>query len=222
MSRYTLCRLPIWRKLPLDFRLSLDPGVKQLRARSTREKGHFRFPSAAPPAQCSRRSPEGSEPRAPHPGSPAAVMPWPGGVECGGCLRLATRCPRTSTPCLQISPCVYGRLFAERSAQVEQPGSPCSTALRFCCGSRQRPDLSLCSCDEKRRPGPSELQSPAGNAQGRASTSGPRIPNFSAAPRGSFQKLLNTLSLYFFPLLPGNHKKYTDYKRSFNSEQAQG
>lgn len=80
-----------------------------------------------------------------------------------------------------------------------KPGSPRSTALRFCRGSRQRPGLSLCSFGEKRWPGRSELQSPAGDAQGRASTSGPGIPIFSAAPRGSFQKLLNTLFLYFFP-----------------------
>lgn len=212
--------MPIWRKLPLDFRLSLDPGIKQPRARSTREKGHFRFPSAAPPAQCSRRSPEGSEPGVPLRGSPAVVRRWPGG---GGFLRLSARCPGTSAPCLQISVRVYGRLSAEGSAQAAQARVPSqhSAALLPRLPTEARPFPLFLWRKEVARPERATV--PRRGRAGESQHLWPGNPHLQRCAEGKFSETpKHAFPLFFSPLFPGNHKKYTDYKRSFNSERAQG
>lgn len=212
--------MPIWRKLPLDFRLSLDPGIKQPRARSTREKGHFRFPSAAPPAQCSRRSPEGSEPGVPLRGSPAVVRRWPGGW---GCLRLSARCPGTSAPCLQISVRVYGRLSAEGSAQAAQARVPSqhSAALLPRLPTEARPFPLFLWRKEVARPERATV--PRRGRAGESQHLWPGSPHLQRCAEGKFSETpKHAFPLFFSTLFPGNHKKYTDYKRSFNSERAQG
>lgn len=141
----------------------------------------------------------------------------------GGCLRLSARCPGTSAPCLQISVRVYGRLSAEGSAQAAQAGVPSqhSAALLPRLPTEARPFPLFLWRKEVARPERATV--PRRGRAGESQHLWPGSPHLQRCAEGKFSETpKHAFPLFFSTLFPGNHKKYTDYKRSFNSERAQG
>jgi len=145
------------------------------------------------------------------------------GAGGGGFLRLSARCPGTSAPCLQISVRVYGRLSAEGSAQAAQAGVPSqhSAALLPRLPTEARPFPLFLWRKEVARPERATV--PRRGRAGESQHLWPGNPHLQRCAEGKFSETpKHAFPLFFSPLFPGNHKKYTDYKRSFNSERAQG
>jgi len=164
-------------------------------------------------------------PKAPSRGCRSGEAPlWCGGGPGGvGCLRLSARCPGTSAPCLQISVRVYGRLSAEGSAQAAQAGVPSqhSAALLPRLPTEARPFPLFLWRKEVARPERATV--PRRGRAGESQHLWPGNPHLQRCAEGKFSETpKHAFPLFFSPLFPGNHKKYTDYKRSFNSERAQG
>lgn len=192
-------RLPIWRKLSLRFRLSLDRGIKQPRPRRSRERGSLSIPGCHSPSRAAgegrgEAGPPG--PRQPQAGPLAPPLPAAG----RRCQHGPAARPQRSGGCGGAGP--------------ERGRCPPQTLLAR--------GPSRCSCGGKGRTGGGQ---PPAEGPGKAVTAAPGTPavlhctemKFSKTPKQAF-------SLFFFcaPLPGKKERKKLDCKSAFNSELLPG